>query len=69
VAPTGTPAEAVARLEAAMRWALTETDLPQAFVQQGVVARYRDSAATRAFIAAERERWTRVVREAGITVD
>jgi tripartite-type tricarboxylate transporter receptor subunit TctC len=69
VAPAGTPAPVLARLEAAMRWALTETDLPQAFAQQGVAARFRDAAATRAFIAAERERWTRVVREAGITLE
>jgi tripartite-type tricarboxylate transporter receptor subunit TctC len=69
VAPAGTPAAVIARLDAAMRWALTETDLPRAFAQQGVAARYRDSAATRAFIAAERTRWTAVVREAGIRVE
>lgn len=69
VAPRGTPPAALERLEAAMRWALTETDLPQAFAQQGVTARFRDAAATRAYIAAERERWTVVVRAAGITAD
>ncbi len=69
VAPAGTPPPVLARLEEAVRWSLAETDLPQAFAQQGVVARFRDAAATRAFIAAERERWTRVVREAGITVE
>lgn len=69
VAPRGSPSAALERLEAAMRWALTETDLPQAFAQQGVSARFRDAAATRAFIAAERERWTGVVRAAGITAD
>jgi len=69
VAPTGTPAEVIARLQDAIAWALRETDLPQAFAQQGVAPRYRDAAATAAFIAAERARWTQVVREAGITAD
>ncbi len=69
VAPSGTPEAIITRLDAAMRWALTETDLPRAFAQQGVTARYRDSAATRAFIAAERARWTAVVQEAGIRLE
>jgi tripartite-type tricarboxylate transporter receptor subunit TctC len=69
VAPAATPAAVLQRLEAAVAWALRETDLPQAFAQQGVAARFRGADETRSFIAAERERWGRVVREAGITLD
>jgi len=69
VAPAGTPPAVLRRLEEAVAWALRETDLPQAFAGQGVAARFRNAAETRAFIAAERERWGRVVREAGITLD
>jgi tripartite-type tricarboxylate transporter receptor subunit TctC len=69
VAPAGTPAPVLRRLEAAVAWALRETDLPQAFAQQGVVARFRNADETRSFIGAERERWGKVVREAGIIAD
>jgi tripartite-type tricarboxylate transporter receptor subunit TctC len=69
VAPAATPPAALRRLEAAVEWALRETDLPQAFAGQGVSARFRNAAETRAFIAAERERWGGVVREAGITLE
>jgi tripartite-type tricarboxylate transporter receptor subunit TctC len=69
VAPAGTPAPVLRRLEAAVAWALRETDLPQAFAQQGVAVRYRTAAETHAFIAEERERWGKVVREAGITLE
>lgn len=69
VAPAGTPPVVLRRLEEAVAWALRETDLPHAFAGQGVAARFRNAAETRAFITAERERWGRVVREAGITLD
>ncbi|MBV1799751.1 tripartite tricarboxylate transporter substrate binding protein [Siccirubricoccus sp. G192] len=69
VAPANTPPAVLRRLEAAVEWALRETDLPQAFAGQGVAARFRNAAETRAFIAAERERWGGVVREAGITLE
>ena len=69
VAPAGTPPAVLARLEAAVAWALAETDLPAAFAGQGVAARFRDAAETRRFIAAERDRWGAVIREAGITLE
>jgi tripartite-type tricarboxylate transporter receptor subunit TctC len=69
VAPAATPAPVLRRLEAAVEWALRETDLPQSFAQQGVSARFRNADETRSFIAAERERWGKVVQEAGIKVE
>lgn len=69
VAPAATPPAVLRRLESAMDWALRQPDLIAAYGAQGVVPRYRDAVATRAFIAAERERWGAVIREAGITVE
>jgi tripartite-type tricarboxylate transporter receptor subunit TctC len=69
VAPAATPAAVIRRLDDAVRSAMTETDLPAAFAAQNVAPRYRGAAEARAFLAAERERWTRVIREAGITAD
>ncbi len=69
VAPAATPAPILARLEAALAWAVALPDVRESFAQQGVAPRWRDAAATRAFIARERERWGEVVREAGIKVD
>ena len=36
---------------------------------QGAAVRYRDAAELKAYTAAERQRWTAVIKEAGITVD
>ncbi len=69
VAPAGTPAPIIAKLEAAMATALRMPDVLAAIAQQGIAARYRNAAEARAYLLAERERWGGVVREAGITAD
>jgi tripartite-type tricarboxylate transporter receptor subunit TctC len=68
-APRGTPQPALDRLERALGAALAEPALVAAMAQQGVAARFRNQREAAAFLAAERERWTRVIREANITVD
>ncbi len=68
VAPTGMPRPARARLEAAIAWAMSETDLPAFIEARGVLARFAGSEAFAALVAREREKWGRVVREAGIAV-
>ena len=68
-APRGTPQPALDRLEGALRRALAEPALVAAMAQQGVAARFRGQREAAAFFAAERERWTRVIREANITAD
>ena len=65
--PAGMPRPAVARLEAAVGWAMRETDLPRLYEEQGLLARYAGAEGFAALIARDRERWARVVREAGIT--
>jgi len=68
-APRGTPQVALDRLEAALRRALADPTLVAAMAQQGVAARFRSQREAAAFFAAERERWTRVIREGNITLD
>ncbi|WP_431302776.1 Bug family tripartite tricarboxylate transporter substrate binding protein [Sediminicoccus sp. BL-A-41-H5] len=68
-APRGTPQAALDRLEAALGRALGEPALVAAMAQQGVAARFRNQRDAAAFFTAERERWTRVIREGNITVE
>jgi tripartite-type tricarboxylate transporter receptor subunit TctC len=66
--PSGMLPPALARLEAATAWAMGETDLPARMDTQGLLARFAGAEAFGALVAGERERWARVVREAGITL-
>jgi len=68
-APRGTPQPVLDRLEGALGAALAEPTLVAAMAQQGVAARFRNQREAAAFFAAERERWTRVIREGNITAD
>jgi tripartite-type tricarboxylate transporter receptor subunit TctC len=65
--PAGMPKPALARLEAAVAWAMRETDLPRLYEAQDLLPRYADAAGFAALIARDREKWARVVREAGIS--
>jgi tripartite-type tricarboxylate transporter receptor subunit TctC len=66
--PSGMPRAAVARLDAATAWAMGETDLPARMDAQGLLARFADAEAFGVLVANEREKWARVVREAGVTL-
>ena len=68
VAPAATPAPVLARLEAAVAWAM-EGDLPRACAAAGLVPHYTGAVDFAALVAREREKWARVVREAGITAE
>lgn len=68
-APRATPQPALDRLEGALRAALAQPALVAAMAQQGVAARFRGQSDAAAFLAAEREQWTRVIREGNITAD
>ena len=67
--PTGTPKEIIARIHAEAMNALRQPDMTQKVRDQGfeVVASPPESA--QAFIAAEVERWGKLVREANIKAD
>ena len=67
VAQAATPRPVLARLDAAVAWAMGETDLPRAYTGAGLVPRYAGAADFAALVAREREKWAQVVREAGIT--
>ncbi len=69
LAPAGTPEAILAQLEAAIGALLREGDLPQAYLSQGQLPAFQPRAAFAALIRREREQWTRVVREAGVSLD
>ena len=69
VAPAATPAAIRARLEQAVEWAMRETDLPRAYLDQGSLPHFAGAAAFRRLIEEERALWARVVREGNIQPD
>lgn len=66
VAPAGTPALVLWRLEHAIGTALADAALVERFAAVGVAARASTAAAFGALIAAEAARWGEVVRAAGV---
>lgn len=69
VAPTGTPAAAITRLNTEMNRALTDPGVVQRLLDQGVEATPGTPAALRQLIVSETERWRKVIKAAGITPD
>ncbi len=69
LAPTGTPAVVVERLNADIGKALADPALRARLSGQGTEPAFSSAADFRAFIAAENKRWGDVVRSANITVD
>ncbi len=67
--PAATPRAIMARIEEAAAWAVRETDLPHAYVAQGLVPRFAGAEEFAAYLVREREKWGRVVREADIKAD
>jgi tripartite-type tricarboxylate transporter receptor subunit TctC len=68
-APAATPRPVLARVEAGAGWAARETDLPRSYAAQGLLPRPAGAEEFAAYLAREREKWRRVIREAGITAD
>jgi tripartite-type tricarboxylate transporter receptor subunit TctC len=67
--PVATPKAIVDQAHAAMIKALNGGDLKQKFFDQGVVSAPMSRAEFEKFIRMERTRWTRVVKEAGVTLE
>ncbi|WP_028605410.1 Bug family tripartite tricarboxylate transporter substrate binding protein [Ottowia thiooxydans] len=61
-APIGTPAAVQARLDAALRVAMDDPMLKQAFVTQGVDRLDRDAAATARRIEGDQARWSELIK-------
>jgi tripartite-type tricarboxylate transporter receptor subunit TctC len=66
VAPAGTPAHVVQRLNREMVQRLPSDDVKQRFSQEGVEVVVSSPAELRKLVAAEFAKWSRVIREAGI---
>jgi len=67
--PTGLPAELVQRLSSEIAKALQDKEVQNSFRAAGVEATPMGSAELNAFIRAEYEKWGRVVRDTGATVN
>jgi tripartite-type tricarboxylate transporter receptor subunit TctC len=67
--PVGTPAAIVERLNLAIRQALEDRELKEALLAKGAVAAPDTPEAFARFIAAEAEKWSRLVRQSGAKVD
>jgi len=68
-APAGTPADIVQRLYAETAKALQDAELQQSFRAAGVEASLMSPQELAAFMQAEHEKWGKVVRDTGATVN
>jgi tripartite-type tricarboxylate transporter receptor subunit TctC len=69
LAPAGTPKEVVAKLNAELKKALDLPDIKERFAAQGFAAAYSTPDAYARFIDAEVDKWAKVVKVSGATVD
>lgn len=69
LAPTGTPAAIITKLNTELNRALADTKLMQRLLDQGVEATPGPPAALRQLIVDETQRWRKVIKAAGITAD
>jgi len=69
LAPAKTPPAVIAKLNAEMNRALTDSAVVQRMLSQGVEATPGTPAAFRELIIAENRRWSKVIRNAGITAE
>jgi tripartite-type tricarboxylate transporter receptor subunit TctC len=68
-APASTPAPLLERLNADLRAVLAQPELRERFAQLGATPLATTLPESNAFLASEREKWTRVVNTAGIRLD
>lgn len=69
LAPTGTPPEIVTKFNAELNRALVEPGVVKRLLAQGVEPSPRTSAEFRQLILDETERWRKVIKAAGITLE
>jgi tripartite-type tricarboxylate transporter receptor subunit TctC len=69
LAPAGTPAAVITRFNAELNRALTDAGLIQRLLDQGVEATPGPPKALGQLIAAETDRWRKVIKAAGITAE
>jgi tripartite-type tricarboxylate transporter receptor subunit TctC len=69
LAPAGTPADVVARLNAEIKKALEQPEVKQRFDAQGFTASWNTPEVFDSFLKAEVDKWAKVVKVSGATVD
>jgi tripartite-type tricarboxylate transporter receptor subunit TctC len=69
LAPAGTPAEVVGKLNAELKKALDAPDVKDRFSAQGFGAAWNTREAFAKFIQAELDKWAKVVKVSGATLD
>jgi tripartite-type tricarboxylate transporter receptor subunit TctC len=69
VAPAGTPAEIVAKLNAAINEGMQASDIQERLTKLGAISRVSSPAEFAAFIAAENAKWSALAKSANIKVD
>lgn len=67
--PAGTPSAIVGKLNAEIDRAIASPDMRKAFAERGVDVRPGTAAQFEAFLASERAKWERAVKDSGATVD
>jgi tripartite-type tricarboxylate transporter receptor subunit TctC len=68
-APAAVPAEPLARLRAACAAAIADPAVARRLEEQGIVRLGLNPEQFAAYVAADRARWGRVIRDANITVN
>ncbi len=68
-APKGTPAPVTKRLHTELVTILTSAEIAQLFASQGIEPAHSTPQALTAYMRSESERWAKVIRTAGITVE
>ena len=69
LAPAGTPKDVLARLSTELRTAMEQRDLRERFDAQGFSAAWNTPEAFGAFIATEIDKWARVVKVSGASIE
>ncbi|WP_254775935.1 tripartite tricarboxylate transporter substrate binding protein [Ralstonia sp. 25mfcol4.1] len=67
--PAGTPAAVVDKLGEALKAVLTQEDVRTRFATQGFTATWTSPADTGRFVASEIDKWGKVVKASGATID
>jgi tripartite-type tricarboxylate transporter receptor subunit TctC len=69
LAPAGTPKDVIAKLNAELKKALETPEIKERFASQGFTAAWTSPEAFAAFLKSEVDKWAKVVKVSGATVD